>query len=80
MNTFFEKGCNVHPHPGPLPQAREKRSQWPGIAEASVNSFEFRFAKPKHGNRLINSQKNGSVQSLFPLPEGEGQGEGSRNF
>ena len=67
------------PHPGPLPQERGKRSQLLYVVEESSNSFVFRFDQAKRGNRPIYSRIISSVQLLFPLPGGEGQGEGGRN-
>ena len=50
--------------PALSPAEREKRSRLPGETMAGFCSATFEFYK--------------SVQQLFPLPEGEGQGEGKR--
>jgi len=59
-----KNGLLDRPHPGPLPQERENRSQSLG--------------KSGDGNRQGDVGANQSGQLLFPLPGGEGQGEGVR--
>ena len=78
MKTQNVKMLNDRPHPGPLPPEREKRSQPLCIARASRNSFAFRFDEAKRGGRPIDARKNCIGQTRFPLPGGEGQGEGGR--
>jgi hypothetical protein len=70
---------NHRPHPSPLPQERGKRSQPLYVVEESCSSFVFRFDQAERRNRPIYSRKINSVQLLFLLPRGEGQGEGGRN-
>jgi NADH-quinone oxidoreductase subunit M len=60
-----ENDLLVCPHPGPLPQERENRSQF--------------YAKTKDGEISSDIEINESGQWLFPLPGGEGQGEGGRH-
>ena len=50
------------PHPGPLPQERENHSPTQAKSNAAID--------------LPDSRISGDAQSLSPLPEGEGQGEG----
>jgi len=54
----------VRPHPGPLPQERENRSQF--------------YATTKGGEISNDFEINENGQLLSPLPGGEGQGEGER--
>ena len=70
---------NHRPHPSPLPQERGKRSLPLYVAEELCSSFVFRFDQAMRGSRPIYFRKFSSVQLLFPLPGGEGQGEGGRN-
>jgi hypothetical protein len=79
MNTFFGISFNAYPHPDPLPQERGKRTPSLCIARASRSLFTFRFDEAKRGDRPIDSRKLRGIRSLFPLPGGEGQGEGGRN-
>ncbi|MEY2467077.1 MAG: hypothetical protein QOD03_1598 [Verrucomicrobiota bacterium] len=69
---------NDRPLPNPLPQERENRSQSLCVAKALCSSFAFRFDETSRGDRQFNSLKTSIGQSLFPLPGGEGQGEGER--
>jgi len=55
---------DIRPHPGPLPQERENHSP---MDDGSIV-----------GGKFSNFESNQDPQSLFPLPEGEGQGEGER--
>ncbi len=70
---------NIRPHPCPLPQARENFSPAACTKELMRNSFALRFAQPKRGDRWVDSRIGRDVRLLFPLPGGEGQGEGGRN-
>ena len=79
MKMRSNKMFDVRPHPGPLPQEREKHSQPLCIAEGSCSSFAFRFDEAKHGDRPVDSRKNCGIQLLSPLLGGGGQGEGGRN-
>ncbi len=56
---------NVRPHPGPLPQERENRLPSQTNCRGWVGRTDSRNTK--------------RVQCLFPLPGGEGQGEGERH-
>jgi len=55
----------ARPHPGPLPQEREKSPPSHEESNAGTGTSDSRFA--------------GDAPSLFPLPGGEGQGEGERH-
>ena len=79
MKASTQGMVNDRPHPGPLPQERGKRSQPLGMAEGSCSSFAFRSDQVKRGIRPVGFRKNCGIQSLSPLPGGEGQGEGGRN-
>jgi hypothetical protein len=65
MKFAKETALNNRPHPGPLPQERVNRS-------------------PSHETtcdwvcRTISGTKR-TIRLLFPLPGGEGQGEGGRH-
>ncbi len=56
---------NVRPHPGPLPRERENRLQPRRISCVWICRAVIRESK--------------DVRLLFPLPGGEGQGEGERS-
>ena len=56
---------DIRPHPGPLPQERENRSP---SSEMACDRICLTTCSEKQTLRL-----------LFPLPRGEGQGEGERN-
>jgi hypothetical protein len=66
------------PHPGPLPKERENRSPASRVADESHGSLVLRSELPITGDRLVDIRKTRNSQSLFPLPGGEGQGEGER--
>ena len=71
-------GFNARPHPGPLPQGRENRSPSSCITNASVSSFVRCSELPRVGGISFDFREFKNVQWLFPLPGGEGQGEGER--
>ncbi len=79
MKTRSNKVLNVRPHPGPLPQEREKHSSALGVRWHMHNLCAPRFAQPKLGNRWDDFQTTRDVRWVFPLPGGEGQGEGERH-
>jgi hypothetical protein len=62
MKTRSNKVLNSRPHPSPLPQERENRSPSHEISCDWICQMIFRESR--------------SVRLLFPLPGGEGQGEG----
>jgi NADH-quinone oxidoreductase subunit M len=63
-NQQVNNGYDVRPHPGPLPQERENHS--PSLGKSGDGDLQ-------RGLRV-----NESGQTLSPLPEEEGQGEGGR--
>ncbi len=65
MNVISVEKLNGHPHPGPLPKERENRTQPRRISCAWIC------------RTLTGESKD--VHLLFPLPGGEGQGEGERS-
>ena len=79
MKTLVEKVWNDRPHPGPLPQEREKRAPSLDDARGSRRLFAFCFDEAKRGDRLMDARRISCVQSRFPLPGGGGRGEGGRN-
>jgi hypothetical protein len=79
MKIFLGAMWTDRPHPGPLRQEREKCPQPLCVAMATRNLLAFCFDGAKRGNRPIDSKKKRGIQPLFPLPGGEGQGEGGRN-
>ena len=66
MKTSTHRLLNDRPHPSPLPQGREQRSP----SHSKTNDWIC--------PTLIHESR--SVQSLFPLPGGEGRGEGGCNY
>ena len=65
MKFVKAKAFNNRPHPGPLPQERENRSPSLSGTGGRISRTIFRKSRNAH--------------LLFPLPGGEGQGEGERN-
>ena len=61
-----------------LKQERVNHSSSPCVAKVSLRSFAVHLDKPRSGGRQFGSRKDCAGQSLFPLPGGEGQGEGER--
>ena len=79
MNILEGKMFDDRPHPSPLPQERENRTPASRVGGPSPDSFVFRFELPKSGDGRIGVQTIEDDQRLFPLPGGEGQGEGERH-
>ena len=71
---------NVHPHPGPLPQEREKRLLHRGEASARTDLASF----PKNDTHSPTATPTNhfptDVAMLLPLLGGEGRGEGERDL
>jgi hypothetical protein len=66
MKFAKETALNNRPHPGPLPQERVNRS----LSYGTTCDWVCRT--------ILGTKR--SVRLLFPLPGGEGQGEGGRNI
>src|SRR5436190_632932 len=64
MKNDEKNQCHDRPHPGPLPQERENCSP---VLEQSRRGVCSEIAGARESRRM-----------LFPLPGGEGQGEGER--
>ena len=77
MNTLLGSLLNDRPHPDPLPQERENRSLSHKISRAKF--CRTVFGRPAYGGeRQTDLQTNRISRWMFPLPGGEGQGEGGR--
>ncbi|MFO1515262.1 MAG: hypothetical protein U1F83_20570 [Verrucomicrobiota bacterium] len=72
VETF---ALNGRPHPGPLPQVRGNCSPSFCVARTS-GSFAFSSNQQRRGDRQFDLREIRIGQSLFPLPGGEGPGEG----
>ena len=57
-------------------QERENRPPSLCVAKALGGSIVSRFDQPRRGDKQINFQETDIGQLLFPLPGGEGYGEG----
>jgi hypothetical protein len=68
----------ARPHPCPLPQEREKRLPRFDQSKASLNLIAPRCELQKRSDKHCDFRAAGIVLSQFPLPGGEGQGEGER--
>ena len=70
---------HVRPHPGPLPQERE--SFPPVSVSTAVSWLSIRPFAVYQGEAIATATGilSSSARSLFPLPGGEGQGEGERH-
>jgi hypothetical protein len=75
----MKKVLNARPHPCPLPQERENHSPRFEYAKSPLNSFVPCCELRKSSGRQGDFRKSESGPSLFPLPGGEGQGEGERS-
>ena len=69
---------DARPHPCPLPQERENYSPCSSEAKLLVRSTGFRRNPKAVGDSLNDEQAIEASRVLFPLPGGEGQGEGER--
>jgi hypothetical protein len=65
MKIRSERVLDNRPHPSPLPQERENRLPSHNISSDWISRKSIR--------------KEQSIRLLFPLPGGEGQGEGGCN-
>jgi hypothetical protein len=74
-----EKTLNDCPHPGPLHQERENRSPVSCIAQSSCLSLFIQHEELTNGGNPTDFRAIKNSRLLFPLPGGEGQGEGERN-
>jgi hypothetical protein len=79
MNIMSGGKLNVRPHPGPLPQERENHSPAAGIAQSLCLSLVILPEESTTGVNSIGFRAMRTSQWLFPLPGGEGQGEGEHN-
>ncbi len=67
------------PHPGPLPQERENPSPVSHIADPCRYSARAPAINRETPIAAASSESASTARSLFPLPGGEGQGEGERH-
>ncbi len=70
----------AHPHPGPLPQEREKRLTLGGEACAGTDRASFPKNDTHSPTATPTNQFPTDVAMLHPLLGGEGWGEGERDL
>lgn len=76
MSRQRNKVLNSRPHPCPVPQERENFSPRLGEAEPAFNLMLFCYESQTSGDVQWGIQESATYRRLFPLPGGEGQGEG----
>jgi len=79
MKKLIGIEANIRPHPGPLPLEREKRLPLFCDAMRSDNSSFHYCEIPGGGIQPVDFRIDRTSRLLFPLPGGEGQGEGGFN-
>jgi len=77
--TFRKIGFYDRLHLGPLPQERENGSPVLRVTRRSCSSIASDSELPECGERQFDARITRDVRKLFPLPGGEGQGEGERH-
>ena len=75
---FKTSEMNNRPHPGPLPQEREKRLPSLIVARVLYYSLASWDEEARRSDSRLESRIAGIGLCLFPLLGGEGQGEGER--
>lgn len=73
---FRKNGFYDRPHPGHLSQERGNRSPALRVTKRSCSSIAANSELPERRERQFDSRIPSDAQKLFPLPGGEGQGEG----
>src|SRR6059036_1719364 len=68
------------PHPGPLPRGEGEPQPVAWRDRSRCCCGDIAVADPKRGNGTTHSQKVRHGLLAFPLPWGEGQGEGESGF
>ena len=75
----FQGGAYLPPHPGPLPKERENRLPMSGESNALGRARAWALNRGAHGVSESEVGLKKDAGYLFPLPAGEGKGEGERD-
>ena len=78
-NSLVSVCIHARPHPGPLPQGEGESFAVAGEFGRAQFAMRSGANSKRGGDSTRNIQTSRAVQPLFPLPGGEGQGEGERS-